>query len=98
MGLFSLIGKLFQGGDSAEAEQESTADAVEYKGFQIIPQPRKIGGQYGVGALICKEVDGESRQYQLLRSDQMSSRDDCIELSISKAKRTIDEQGERVFS
>ncbi|MFP8965129.1 HlyU family transcriptional regulator [Pokkaliibacter sp. CJK22405] len=97
MGLLDSIAKLFGGNGSSGAVAQDSAEALEYKGFEIVPQPRKVGAQYGVGATISKEVDGERKEHYLIRSDQVGSRQDCIDLTVIKAKRTIDEQGERLF-
>ncbi|MBN9889233.1 HlyU family transcriptional regulator [Salipiger abyssi] len=88
--------KLFGGGadDSAAAPQ---AEAVEYKGFRIVPEPIAADGQFRVAATISGEVDGEAKTHKLIRADVLRDHDDAVEASLRKAKQMIDEQGARLF-
>ena len=86
----SWLSRIFGGGAGAGAPE---AEALDYKGFAITPQPRKDGGHYRVAALI--EKDG--RRHELIRADVVESLDVATEVSLSKARQMIDEQGERLF-
>lgn len=94
MGILSGLKGLFSGGESAPAKTE---EAVEYKGFQIIPAPINEGGQHRVAATITKGEGEEQKVHQFIRSDIIPSRDECIEITLRKAKMTIDQLGERIF-
>ena len=67
--------------------------SVDHKGFTIVPAPQKDGGQWRVAATIEKE----GRTHHLVRADTMTDRDQCLDISVAKARQTIDEQGERLF-
>jgi hypothetical protein len=99
MGLGGILKKLFGGGRSGAAQPPAPdrAQAVEYKGFTIIPAPRPHGGQYLTAALIEKDIDGETRTHELVRADTHGSPDDAKNFAVQKAKQVIDEQGERLF-
>ena len=59
--------------------------------------PCKENAGWRVQAVISKELEGEVKTHQFIRADTIGDRDGAIEMTISKAKRTIDEQGERLF-
>ena len=42
-------------------------------------------------------IDGETKDVHFIRADTSTSREAAITLSVSKARKIIDEQGERVF-
>ncbi|MEL7542688.1 MAG: HlyU family transcriptional regulator [Pseudomonadota bacterium] len=92
----SFLKKLFGAGATEIAPQ--AADAVDYKGFRIIPTPIPEGSQFRLAATIERDIDGEARQHKLIRADVYASRDECIQFTVLKAQRVIDEQGERLFA
>lgn len=95
MGILSSLKGLFAGSESAPEKAE---DTVEYKGFSIVPAPMKDGGQYRVAATITKGEDEEQKTHNFIRSDLMPSRDECIEITLRKAKLTIDQLGDNIFN
>ncbi|MCP8690267.1 HlyU family transcriptional regulator [Marinobacterium sedimentorum] len=98
MGLGSLLKKLLGAGDSGQGDQaESRGEPIEYKGYEIFLQPRNLGGQFGVGGLIRKTVEGETREHVFIRADQAPSRDLCNEITLQKARNAIDSLGESLF-
>jgi hypothetical protein len=102
MAFGDLIKKLFGGGAArgeAAAAAPDRSQAVEYKGFVIIPAPRPHGGQYLTAALIEKEdAGGAKRVHELVRADTHASPDAAGSFAIQKARQVIDEQGERIFA
>jgi len=92
--MFEFLRKLVSGAPEAAP---AAADPVTYNGFQIVPTPRKSDAGWRVQAIISKELEGEVKTHEFIRADTISDRDGAIEMTISKAKRTIDEQGERLF-
>jgi hypothetical protein len=98
MGLGTLLKKVF-GADNSEPGKaaEKLGEPVEYKGYQIFLQPRSLGSQFGVGGLIRKSVDGETREHVLIRADQVASRELCNEITLQKAKTAIDQLGDNLF-
>lgn len=98
MGLGTLLKKVFGAHDSEPGKKaEKLGEPIEYKGYQIFLQPRSLGGQFGVGGLIRKSVDGETREHVLIRADQVPSREQCNEITLQKAKTVIDQMGDDLF-
>ena len=96
MGLGSMLKKLFGAADGDTGEG-SLGEAIEYKGYQIYLKARPMDGQFGVGGVIRKEIDSEVREHLFFRADQLPSREMCDELTLQKAKQTIDQQGDDIF-
>lgn len=90
MGLFS---RLF-----GHSKQEQKAQEPEhYKGFSIYPLAIADGGQYRIAGKITKEVDGELKTHDFIRSDVLPSQSDANELMLKKAQMFIDQMGEKIF-
>jgi hypothetical protein len=83
----SLFSKLFGGGRPAQKP-------VDYKGFQIFPDPIKENGAYRLAARIEKELAGERRSHRLIRADTFQSAEAAGDAAIGKARQVIDEQGD----
>ena len=97
MGILSGLKSLFSGSGETPAKAE---EAIEYKGFNIIPAPMSEGGQYRVAATITKpstDTEETLQTHNFIRSDLMPNRDECISITINKAKMMIDQQGGRIF-
>ena len=84
------------GGGGGDREPEG-AEPVEHEGFTIVATPRKASGGWSTEGHIRKVIDGEAKEAHFIRADTSTSRDAAIALSVSKARKIIDEQGERVF-
>ena len=81
-----LLSGLF-GSDRQAAPGATTkaADAVEYKGYEIVSQPDDQSGQYRVSGWIRKaDASGETLEHRFERSDMLPG-------------RYIDEVGEAMF-
>lgn len=81
------------GGKAESNEVDATFESTEYQGFTIQPQPMEEGGQYRVSALISKD----DQEHRFIRSDVIPTQDECVSLTLIKAKKLIDEQGESIF-
>ena len=90
-----FLSKLFGGGGGETAAP--SAEAIEYKGFQIQPAARRQGGQWLTAGVIRKEVDGEMREHSFLRADTHASQQDADDFALVKGRQIIDEQGDRLF-
>lgn len=93
MGLLSRLMSIF-----AAPEREDDTQAVEYKGYRIHIRPMDRGGQYGVNALITKMGEAGEMEHRFIRADTLSTRDACIEVTLNKAKTTIDQLGDQIFN
>lgn len=96
-GLGDLLRGLFGGGGSAKAEPETLGPPEDYKGFTIRAASRRNGGQWTTEAVISKTLGEATKEHRLIRADLFADRDDAAVASIAKAKRMIDEQGEKIF-
>ena len=84
-------------GGGAGSREPDAADPVEHDGFTIVATPRKAGNGWSTEGRIGKVVDGEAKEVHFIRADTSTSREAAISLSVSKARKIIDEQGERIF-
>jgi len=90
--LFGLGGGKAGGDGPAAAAKEA-----EHKGFIIRATPYKEGSQFQTAGTICKEIDGEMKEYKFVRADRFSTLDEAADLSLSKGRQIVDEQGDRMF-
>ncbi|MFQ5968837.1 MAG: HlyU family transcriptional regulator [Acidimicrobiia bacterium] len=95
-----MLGKflhdLFSPGSRASETRRAEA-SVEYKGYTITPAPEKGSAGWRVAGTISKEISGRRRVHQLDRADASPNREAIVAMTIEKAKRVIDEQGDRIF-
>jgi hypothetical protein len=91
--LFGLGGGKEQGG----AAPAPAAKEAEHKGFIIRATPYKDGGQFQTAGTISKDIGGEMKEYKFVRADRFSTIEEAADLSLSKGRQIIDEQGEKVF-
>lgn len=94
------LGKLFGiFGGGGPKPPRSTADApVDYKEYEIRPDPLNEGGHWLTAGVIAKEFpDGVVREHAFLRGDRHASRDTAVEFTIVKARQIIDLEGDRIF-
>jgi len=94
--IMSFLKKLFGGSSASQAPV--AADPVEHQGYTIHPAPAAEGGQFRLGAVISRQVDGQLKEHKLIRADLFPSRDEAVEAAVRKAKLVIAEQGDRMFS
>jgi len=95
----SFFKKLFGGGGGSEpaANEPKVAGEAEHRGFVIKATPYKQDGQYQTCGVISKEVGGEVKEHRFIRADRFAGLDDAVQLTLSKGRQIIDEQGERLF-
>ena len=84
-------------GGGADNREPEPADPMEHDGFTIVATPRKATSGWSTEGRIGKVVDGEAKEIHFIRADTSTSREAAITLSVSKARKIIDEQGERIF-
>ncbi|MCO5065205.1 MAG: HlyU family transcriptional regulator [Rhizobiaceae bacterium] len=93
----SFFRKLFGGGGETAASEPEVAGEAEHRGFVIKATPFKQDGQYQTCGIISKEVGGEMKEHRFIRADRFAGLDDVVQLTLSKGRQIIDEQGERLF-
>jgi hypothetical protein len=91
-----FLRSLFSRGGRA-SEPPPVVASVEYNGYTITPAPEKEAAGWRVAGTIAKDISGDRKVYRLGRADTSPDRDAIITMTIEKAKRVIDEQGERMF-
>ncbi len=74
-----------------------SSEAVDYKGYKIVPTPKQDGGQWTTEGHISKEIDGVPKSEYFIRVDTHTARDEAANYSIIKAKQIIDERGDKLF-
>jgi hypothetical protein len=84
-----------RGGDKHDASAKH--EAVEYKGFSIVATPRKAQGGWTTEGVITKVAGESTRSERFIRADVLMSEEEAVNYSVMKAKKIIDEQGERLF-
>lgn len=92
-----MIMKFLRGLGAGGAKEPAQHEAVEYKGFRIVPTPRKVTGGWTTEGIISMGAGEETRSERFIRADMLMSEEDAVAYSVTKAKKIIDEQGERVF-
>ena len=90
---FGFLKKLFAGGGTSTHQ----APPQEYSGYTIVASPQRESGGWRVAGTISKEMDGEVKTHAFIRADTNPDLQGTVDLTIGKAKRLIDEQGDRIF-
>ena len=101
-GLGDMLRGLFGGGQAGGRTGTSAAPApaepVEYNGYVIVPAPRQDKGMWYVSGSITPADADDDRTHSFIRADNSPDRDQCIELTVMKARQIIDLEGERMFA
>ena len=92
---FGFLKKLFGGGGGGARTHEAPPE--QYNGYTIVASPRQDGGIWRVMGSIRKEIDGEVRTHEFIRADTSADPEGAVSLTLHKAKRLVDEQGDRLF-
>lgn len=96
--MLGFVRRLWGGGEQGEATPGAAdGPGVEYKGFRIIPRESPQGGQFLTSGVIVHEGPAGRREHRFVRADTHPSADAAREFTLAKARRLIDEQGERIF-
>lgn len=91
-----FLRRLFSPGSGASETPRADA-SVEYHGYTITPTPEKAPGGWRLAGTISKGTGGDRKVHQLVRADTSPDREAIVAMTIAKAKRIIDEAGERLF-
>jgi len=92
--MFSKLKSLFSVTNSAPPETTESMPSVDYKGYQITPEPQSEGGQYRISGWIRKE----DKAHHFIRADILSSQQACADEMIRKARVLIDQRGINIFN
>lgn len=97
MAFGKLLRRLLFGATESEEKEIDRSATIEYRGYRITPVLRRESGQFLTCALIEKDFPDGPRRHELIRADTHMSAEDAKSLAILKARRLIDEQGDRLF-
>ena len=92
--IMKFLRRRLGGGDGGKAVER---EAVDYKGYSIVPAPRKVAGGWTTEGIISKTTGEDTRSEHFIRADMLQSEEDAVDYSVTKAKKIIDELGERLF-
>lgn len=95
-GIGDSLRRLF-GGKEAGGATPTPVTPVEYKGYQIRPEPQAEGRQWLTAGVITKDFGGTVKEHRFLRGDYHGDRQTAAEFSISKGQQIIDLEGDRIF-
>jgi len=96
----SFLKSLFGGRSAAQSGdggKEILGDPVDYNGFIIRAAPFKSDEQYQTAGIVAKNVSGVHKEHRFIRADRHNTLNDALEFSLVKAKKLVDELGERMF-
>ena len=91
----SILSRLF--GRSSAPAPKPEARPETHKDFTIFAEPIQEGSRWRVAARIEKEVDGELKSHSMIRAATCESAEAAEELTLRKARQTIDQLGETLF-
>ncbi len=94
--MVSFLRRLFSFGGGGGGTPPADA-SVEYNGYVIIPAPEKERGGWRLAGTIARGTGPDRRVHRLIRADTAPDREAIVAMTIAKAKRLIDEQGDRLF-
>jgi hypothetical protein len=93
----SFFRKLFGGGAVQPPAPEGPAASIEHGGFTLHATPYQHEGQWQLCGVIEKTVGEEVKSHRFIRADRFPDRQTAIDMTLSKGRFIIDENGERVF-
>lgn len=94
--ILKFLSKLASG-KPHDSDPATNSKAVNYKGYEIVPTPKQDGGQWTTEGHISKEIDGVSKSEYFIRADTHSAKEEAANYSILKARKIIDERGDKLF-
>ena len=92
-----MIMKFLRALGGGKSDTPSAHEAVDYKGFAIVATPRKTAGGWTTEGVISKQTDERARSQRFIRADVLMSEKEAVDYAVMKARKIIDEQGERLF-
>jgi hypothetical protein len=100
MGMFDGLKRLFAGSRQDHGTEDGVPDrenAIDYKGYRIVPAPRRQGGQYLTAGVIEKDFADGTKTYSFVRADTFQGADDAKTFALTKGKQIVDYEGDRMF-
>jgi hypothetical protein len=82
---------------AAKDETPQVEKREEYEGFTIEATPQKDTGGWRIRGVISRATGGEPRSRTFVRADTYADKSTAVDMTMMKARRIIDEQGESFF-
>jgi hypothetical protein len=79
---------------SSPDTQVGADKTLEYNGYLIEARPYKDGGQWQLAGRISKD----GKVHDFVRADKFSSKDEAVDIALSKARLIVDQSGDRMFT
>lgn len=92
-----MILKFLRGLGGGKSDPPARREAVDYKGFSIVATPRKAPGGWTTEGVISKQAGEATLSERFIRADVLMSEEEAADYAVMKARKIIDEQGERLF-
>lgn len=92
-----ILQRLFGSGGEDRGEPE-LAGSERYEGFELQARPRHEGRVWRVAGRICRPDDPDGPRHDFIRVDTMTSHEEAVQLSLTKARQLVDERGERLLA
>lgn len=92
-----LIRRLFGGGRSG-ADRAPEVARESYQGMELIATPQAEGDSWRIAGRILRQGPEGEQVHEFVRADLLPSRDAAAEASLRKARRIVDESGDRLFA
>lgn len=99
----SLFSRLFgskpttPAGAAAPAPEGKVTAEIEYGGYTIRAVPFRENGQFQTAGVIEGVVDGVVKTHRFVRADRGTDLDEITELTLSKGRLIVDQQGAGLF-
>lgn len=93
----SFLKRLFGGGGEKAEAEPAVAQEIEHKGYTVRATPYKAEGQYQTCGVVLREIEGVVKEHKFIRADRFAALEDAVQISLTKGKQLIDEQGDRIF-
>lgn len=85
-------------GGAGEAGEPRIGGSEDYAGFRLEAMPRKDAQGWRIAGRIARERDGEWETVEFVRADVQGDWEDAVAMSLLKARRLVDEQGQDLFT
>jgi hypothetical protein len=85
------------GSTGSDETEDARGAAIEYEGYTIQPAARRQGSQWLTAGVISKAFGDEVKEHAFVRADVYANKEDAETCAVTKGKRIVDEQGDRMF-
>ncbi|MCH8550567.1 MAG: transcriptional regulator [Natronospirillum sp.] len=95
--MLQWLKSLVSGSSDAKGPKSAVQHEEEYRGYHLAISPIKVGGQYRIAGTITR-LDNPEQRYNLIRADLCPTLDIAVDQTLTKARQTVDQLGDRMFA